>query len=125
MPGKTDGNEVSFSDISDRVVKYIISRGIDELGDLTVKSVALEFNMNRSYLSYRFNADKNICMHDYILMIKILRSLSILEAEEITVEALAKKMGFSGADYFRQVFKRIVGTTPGSYKKWHRKTEKK
>jgi len=123
MSHKTGGNGESVSDISDRVVKYIVSRGIDELGDLTVKSVALEFNMNRSYLSNRFKADKNILMHDYILMIKILRSLSLLEAEDITIERLAKKMGFSGADYFRQVFKRIVGTTPGNYKKLHRKDE--
>ena len=123
MSHKTGGNGESVSDISDRVVKYIVSCGIDELGDLTVKSVALEFNMNRSYLSNRFKADKNILMHDYILMIKILRSLSLLEAEDITIERLAKKMGFSGADYFRQVFKRIVGTTPGNYKKLHRKDE--
>jgi len=114
-------NGESVSDISDRVVQYIVSRGIDELGDLTVNSVAREFNMNRSYLSNRFKADKNIFMHDYILMIKILRSLVLLEGEDITVEILARKMGFSSAEYFRQVFKRIVGTTPGNYKKWHRK----
>lgn len=116
---KSTGDGVS--DISDRVVQFIVSRGIDELGDLTVNSVAQEFNMNRSYLSNRFKADKNIFMHDYILMIKILRSLVLLESEDITVDALARKMGFSSAEYFRQVFKRNVGTTPGNYKKWHRK----
>ncbi len=116
-------NDEFVSDISDRVVKYIVSRGVDELEDLTVNSVATEFDMNRSYLSSRFRIDKNILMRDYILMIKILRSLSLLEGEDITITALSKKMGFSSADYFRQVFKRMVGTTPGNYKKWHRKEE--
>lgn len=114
-------NEESEFNISDRVVKYIVSCGTDELENLTVNSVARKFNMNRSYLSNRFKEDKNILMHDYIKMIKILRSLTLLESGEITVEALSKKMGFSSAEYFRQVFKRIVGTTPGNYKKWHRK----
>lgn len=121
MKSNTEGT----SDISDRMVEYIISREIDELADLNVNSIARRFKMNRSYLSDRFAMDKKISVHRYILMIKLLRSLTLLERGGITVKEAAKKMGFSGTDYFRKVFKQMMGTTPGRYKTWYRKSNKK
>jgi AraC-like DNA-binding protein len=119
---KTRSNGIS--DISDRMVAYILSRGIDDLADLNVNAIARKFGMNRSYLSERFNMDKKVPMHRYILMIKLLRSLSLLEQGGITVEEVSRKMGFSGTDYFRKVFKQMMGTTPGNYRSWYRKTGK-
>ena len=115
-------NGSSLSTISDRVVEFVLTREVRELENLTVGAIARKFNMNRCYVSQRFKYDKKFSLHDYILMVKILRSLSLLEAkEEITVEDLAKKMGFASSDYFTRVFKRIIGTTPGKYKNCFKK----
>ena len=115
-------NGGSLSTVSDRVVEFVLTREIKELENLTVSAIARKFKLNRCYLSQRFKYDKKFSLHDYILMVKILRSLSLLEAkDEITIDVLAKKMGFASSDYFTRVFKRIIGTTPGKYKSCFRK----
>jgi AraC-like DNA-binding protein len=110
-------NGSSSSTISDFVVEFILTRDVEDFETLNVSSIAREFDINRSYLSQRFKNDKNYSLHEYILIIKLLRSVSVLESNnDITIEELSRKMGFSSADYFRRVFKRRIGTTPGKYK---------
>lgn len=44
--------------------------------------------------------------------------MSLLEKEDdMTIDVLSRKMGFSSSDYFTRVFKKVIGTTPGKYKK--------
>lgn len=107
----------TVSRVSDNVVEYILTREVDDLENLTVNSIARKFKINRCYLSQRFKSDKQFSLHQYILMVKVLRSLVLLEGnEDITVEKLSRTMGFSSGDYFTRVFKKIIGTTPGRYK---------
>jgi AraC-like DNA-binding protein len=115
-------NGVSLADsrstLAENVIEFILSRELSELRELTVGSVARTFNLHRCYLSRRFKSEKQYSLHDYIVMAKILRSLSLMESdEEITIDVLAQKIGFSSSDYFTRLFKRFIGTTPGRYKK--------
>ncbi|MCP5103945.1 MAG: helix-turn-helix transcriptional regulator [bacterium] len=114
-------NSGGSSRISDNVVEFILTRDSRDFETLNVSSIARVFKINRSYLSQRFKADKKFALHEYILKIKIMRSVSVLEIEEdITVDKLSKRMGFSSPDYFRRIFKERVGITPGKYKKCFR-----
>ncbi|UCH95294.1 MAG: helix-turn-helix transcriptional regulator [Candidatus Aminicenantes bacterium] len=117
-------NDSGLSKISDHVVEFVLTCEVKEFENLTVNAIARKFNINRCYLSQRFKYDKKVSLHGYILMIKILRSISLLEAEEnITVEDLSQRMGFSSPDYFTRVFKKMIGTTPGRYKNCLKKTK--
>lgn len=105
------------SDISDRVIQFILSREIDEFETLNVNSISRAFKINRSYLSQKFKLDKRCSLSDYILFVKILRAITLLErADDMTVEEISSKMGFSSANYFNRIFKKRLGTTPGRYK---------
>lgn len=105
------------SDISDRVIHFILSREIDEFENLNVNSVSRAFKVNRSYLSQKFKLDKACSLSDYILFVKILRAITLLErADNMTIEEISEKMGFSSANYFNRIFKKKLGTTPGRYK---------
>jgi AraC family transcriptional regulator of arabinose operon len=54
--------------------------------------------------------------------VKILRAITLLErTDDMTVEEISKKMGFSSANYFNRIFKKKLGTTPGRYKNLFRK----
>ncbi len=104
--------------ISDSVVEYILTRDIRDFESLTVDCIAQEFNISRAYLSYKFKLDKKVPLSEYILTIKIIRSsLVMMGDKKIKIEDLAKTMGFSRADYFINIFKEVVGTTPGKYQK--------
>lgn len=119
-------NGSSPSKLSESVVEYILTRDLKEFESLNVSTIARRFKVNRCYLSQRFKSDKTFSLHEYILMVKILRAVSLLESEdEMTIEELAKKMGFSSPDYFRRIFKRRLGITPGKYKSYFRKMNPK
>ncbi len=113
---------IDGSTLSENVVEYILTRGIDEFENLNVRTIAKKFDINRCYLSHRFKCDTSYSLHEYILKIKILRSLvELQENGDITIGEIAKRMGFSDCDYFRRIFKQRVGITPGKYKNCFKK----
>jgi len=105
--------------LSDEVVEFILTLDIGKFETINVSSIAREFKVNRCYLSQKFKTDKKLSLSDYIVMIKILRSTTILAGkQEITIEHLSKIMGYSNSDYFSRLFKDRMGTTPGKYKSY-------
>lgn len=109
------------SDLSEKVVEYLLTLDISEYELLNVDSVARAFNVNRSYLSTRFKEDTHSSLKDYIFLVKILRATSLLESGGgVTINSIARMMGFSNPDYFIRIFKSKMGTTPGKYREYFR-----
>ena len=109
------------NDFSEQVIKFILTRNYDELGELTVERITDLLNISRSYLYERFNREMKFTPGEFLVMIKMLRSASLLEEEDASpVEEIAQRMGFSTLDYFKKVFKAHFGTTPTRYRKYVR-----
>jgi YesN/AraC family two-component response regulator len=105
------------SSVSDRVVEYVLTRKISELGSLTVENIAVNLKINRSHLSRTFRTEKKFTIEEFVFKIKIIRAASMLkENTEMTIKEIAEKLGFSRCDYFIRIFKRYFGTTPAKYR---------
>lgn len=105
------------SDLSNRVVEYVLTRKLDELAVLTVESSANHLNINRSHLSRTFKNEKGFTIEEFIFKIKIGWAATLLrENDKLTVKEIAKKMGFCRCDYFIRIFKLYFGTTPAKYR---------
>ncbi len=103
--------------ISDRVVEYVLSRKIPELGSLTVENIAINLKVNRSHLSRTFKIEKKFTIEEFVFKIKIIRAASMLgENTDMTIKEIAKELGFCRCDYFIRIFKRYFGTTPARYR---------
>jgi len=103
--------------LADSVVEFVLLQNDEELAALTVKRIANQFDVNPSYLSRRFMMDKKISLGDLILRVKIFRSTLILrENKDLTINEVARKMGFCTPGYFINVFKKYFGTSPGKYR---------
>jgi two-component system response regulator YesN len=103
--------------LADSVVEFVLLQNDEELAALTVKRIANHFDVNPSYLSRRFMMDKKISLGDLILRVKIFRSTLILrENKDLTINEVARKMGFCTPGYFINVFKKYFGTSPGKYR---------
>jgi len=111
--------QMKGNDLSERVVEFILTRTNEELGELTVEKITGLLNVSRSHLYQRFKMEKKLTPGKYLLMMKILRSASLLAGNTRSpIEKIANKMGFSSADYFKKVFRAYFGTTPGRYRKY-------
>ncbi|HLP46619.1 MAG TPA: helix-turn-helix transcriptional regulator [Candidatus Kapabacteria bacterium] len=112
------------SNLSDRVVEFVLTREISEMANLTVKNIASALDVNPSYLSRRFAMDKKVPLGEHIMQMKIYRSALLLilnDSKQLTVKQLAKKLGFCTTSYFIHTFRKMFGIGPGKYReciKW-------
>lgn len=105
-------NNMETSIYSD-ALKIIEQRVYDKM---TVEQLASECNASVSYLKKIFAKYNGMGIHEYILNIKFSEARKMLSHGKSVTET-AKKLGFSSQNYFSTAFKRVVGTSPGRYKK--------
>jgi AraC-like DNA-binding protein len=110
------------SDFAEQVIRFILTRDNEELGDLTILKIARKLNISQSHLYHIFQNEKKIPPGKFLMIAKMLRSAILLEeSDDIPpIKAVSKKMGFSSTDYFTRIFKEHFGTTPGKYREYAR-----
>ena len=54
---------------------------------------------------------------EYIMSYRISRSLPLIASDKYSVTEIAQMVGFTGASYFTESFRKIMGKTPSQYKK--------
>jgi AraC-like DNA-binding protein len=60
---------------------------------------------------------------DYLLHFRIRQSLSLLANETASITEVAYASGFSAASYYGEIFKRLLGMSPGEYRRKFRAGE--
>lgn len=80
---------------------------IDKLSDKTCMSKATFYRL--------FKRELGVSPNDFILTEKITRAKEMLVKPGSKIAAISYALGFSDANYFTKVFKKLVGITPGSY----------
>ena len=85
--------------------------------DLSVSTVAAQFNMSTSYFAHFFKEHSQKSVIEYINETRIMHAKNFLEKEDLPVSEIALRVGFSDINYFSRKFKAITGITPTEYKK--------
>lgn len=97
------------------VADYILTNV--ENGDLSLKSVALEFYTNKTYLSHIFKIEAGISFVNYVTVVKMERA-KVLFKNDLKVYELAERLGYNDPEYFGKLFK----NTPASVQTATRKS---
>lgn len=84
---------------------------------LNLESLALKYAVNKNYLSTRFHKEVGMTVTDYINLTRVRRSLKLLSGTSLSMPEIAERCGFSDANYYTRIFKKIHGTTPNEYRK--------
>ncbi len=103
--------------LSDRVVEFVLNCSLDDFQNLTVTKIATTFHVNRCYLSRKFKSDKEFTLCEFLMREKLSRAILLLRGNQnISIQDLSAKMGFSNSNYFIQIFKNFYGAPPGRYR---------
>lgn len=86
-------------------------------GDLTLSSIAAEFEKNPSYLSSSFHKEVGETLTNYIARQRIQASLRYFNTTTLSVAEIASAVGIPDFGYFSKLFRRYVGVSPREYKK--------
>lgn len=68
------------------------------------------------YLSQKFSGEMGVGFTDYLHQLRIQHGCRLLESTDLTVAQIAEKVGYDGAKYFTQIFKKKLATTPGKFR---------
>ena len=82
---------------------------------ITIYDLTYEFNYNRYYLMKLFKKELDISIINYINYKRIYNSLSSLRDDK-SILMVALDNGFYSQEYYTEIFKKVIGTNPITYK---------
>jgi AraC family transcriptional regulator len=85
--------------------------------DLTISEIADELEMSQYYFSRLFKQSIGVSPYRYIMQQRIERAKYLLRTTSLSVAAIAAQVGFSSQNQFTIQFRKLVGTTPSSYRR--------
>lgn len=113
-------NKMRMIKISDRASKHVtecnnyIYSHIQER--ILVEDIAVELDINASYLSRLFKSEMGLPISKYINQQKIKLAMNLLRYSDESVVDIAIKFSFSSQSHFIKHFKEFVGITPKKFR---------
>lgn len=84
---------------------------------LTLDDAARMACMEKTYFSKRFKALTGFNFSSYITQLRLSAARQLLLNSEMNISEIAAQAGFSGSNYFGDVFLRVYGMSPTEYRK--------
>ncbi|OAS15617.1 AraC family transcriptional regulator [Paenibacillus oryzisoli] len=84
--------------------------------NLSLQEIADMLRMSSAYVGRIFKKQETVSVADYINEIRLLKSVMLLENNNLPVNEISEKVGFSSPSYFFKLFKKRFGTTPKEYR---------
>lgn len=85
--------------------------------DLSLKHLSDKFQISGKYASHLFKEEFDMKFVDFLTQLRMQRAEFLLAGTSDNVQDIAQKVGYANSITFGRVFKRIVGVTPGDYRK--------
>lgn len=104
----------SVNDITIRKLCNYVLENTEE--DLSVKAIADNLFISRTYLSWLFKEKTNLGLNEYLTMIKLERAKKMVRDGILKNYEIAGKLGFKDTEYFHKLFKAKWGMTPNQYR---------
>jgi AraC-like DNA-binding protein len=102
----------------DRAIKRMISFIQKHFNEkITLDDIAYAGMVCRSKCCRLFKRSLRKSVIDYLLHFRIRQSLPLLANETLSITDAALASGFSSASYYGEIFKRLLGMSPGEYRR--------
>ncbi len=86
-------------------------------GNITLKSLADKYYISDSRLSVQLKEQLGMSFPNYLASLRIQKAKELMEDENLSLEAVAKMVGFKDYFYFNKVFKKMEGISPSKFRK--------
>lgn len=96
-------------------VSLRLERGWRDPG-LSAQKIADEMGISAAYLRKQFFEAEGLSVNEALNRLRIGKAAELLVSTEMTVEEIAREIGFENTKYMFVLFKRMEGMTPGQYR---------
>ena len=83
---------------------------------ITMEDVADSVSMSPSYLSALFKEKMNMTVHDYLIRVRIEKSIELLGRRDLSIKQVMQQCGIESQSYYNRIFKKMIGVPPGKYR---------
>lgn len=97
-----------------RVVDYIDAHLTDDLGLTELSKIS---GLNPHYFAHAFKVTTGVPPHRFIVERRIDKARSLLKDSQQSIAEIALVSGFASQSHFTQHFRRVVGMTPGKFRR--------
>lgn len=84
---------------------------------LTIADIAAECRLTASHFARAFRRSTGVAPHDYLSQLRIEEAKRLMLTTKLPLADIALMSGFGDQSYFTRVFSRIVGTSPGAWRR--------
>jgi AraC-like DNA-binding protein len=102
--------------ISQRVDNYL-NQHFEQT--LALADIARALHISRNYLATLYKQETGKTIGQALTEIRLEYAKKLLLESHLSVQEIAKAVGYSGPEHFNRVFSRYVGSTPGRFGKSH------
>lgn len=97
-----------------RQIKELVEKNLN--AELTLHFISQSLNLHPNYISQLFKQETNIRLSEYITERRMEKSKELLIQTNLKIFDIAQLVGYGDSKHFATVFKKVVGTTPQSYR---------
>ncbi len=83
---------------------------------LDLSSIAEKFDITPQYLSTVFKKYREINVKEFISKKRLDKAKELLGGTDLTVDEIARKLGYANETGLNRLFKKYEGITPGAYR---------
>lgn len=108
-------------DVMQSTVSHITKRSQEYINEnyaqaLTLNSIASTLKMSPYYLSHLFKKELGINVIEYLNQVRIQNAQRLLLETTDSIQEISIKVGFTDANYFCRVFRKITSCPPSAYR---------
>lgn len=96
------------------IMDYITKHYRDPM--LSMNSICAQFHVSQSYLSHVFKEQIGINLSTYIQTLRIEEAKLLLSTSSLSIDEIARQVGYSGGLSLLKLFKKTQGITPSVYR---------
>jgi len=110
-------NNPSDYDIESNIGKIMYYIDMNFATDINLQILSKIFNYAPSYISQLFKRHNSLTFIEYLTMVRIENSKSLLLTTDMRIMEISGHVGFSDYSYYSKIFKKHLGLTPREYRK--------
>ncbi|MFW6597366.1 GlxA family transcriptional regulator [Propionibacteriaceae bacterium Y2011] len=102
-----------------RVLDEVVAAPAD---DHSARALAARANLSERHLRRMLRRESDLTPAQYVEQVRVEAAQALLESGSSDLAAVARHSGFGSDDSLRRAFNRVLGTTPGEYRRRFRST---
>lgn len=95
------------------ILTFIEERFSDNIRLEDAASIA---GLNVNYFSHRFSQEAGMTFLEFLTRLRVRKAMGLMKNERLSAEEAASRVGYTNANYFVKVFKKITGITISEFK---------